>query len=245
MKKFCTAVVLAAGKGSRMGTAVAKQYLTLGDKPIAAYALEAFQASSVIDEILLITDPSHIEYGWEELIRPYGITKAAAVSPGGRERYESVWNALRLLYERNSQDEAGNLAREGYVFIHDGARPFLTDDIILRAYRDVEQWDACVVGMPVKDTIKQTDENGMILATPDRSRIWQAQTPQVFFVPLIMEAFRRQLSQDCSRVTDDSMIVEKQMGVKVHMTEGSYTNIKITTPEDLAVAEAILAQYKK
>ena len=245
MKKFCTAVVLAAGKGSRMGTAVAKQYLTLGEKPIAAYALEAFQASPVIDEILLITDPAHIEYGWEELIRPYGITKAAAVRPGGRERYESVWNALNLLYERNSQDEAGNLAREGYVFIHDGARPFLTDDMIQRAYRDVEQWDACVVGMPVKDTIKQTDENGVILDTPDRSRIWQAQTPQVFSVPLIMEAFRRQMSQDCSRVTDDSMIVENQMGVRVHMTEGSYTNIKITTPEDLAVAEAILAQYKK
>ena len=245
MKKFCTAVVLAAGKGSRMGTSVAKQYLTLGDKPIAAYALEAFQASFVIDEIFLITDPAHIEYGWEELIRPYGITKAVAVSPGGRERYESVWNALRLLYERNSRDEDGNLAREGYVFIHDGARPFLTDDMILRAYRDVEQWDACVVGMPVKDTIKRTDENGMILDTPDRSRIWQAQTPQVFSVPLIMEAFSRQMQQDCSRVTDDSMIVEKQMGVKVHMTEGSYTNIKITTPEDLAVAEAILAQYKK
>lgn len=245
MKKFCTAVVLAAGKGSRMGTSVAKQYLTLGDKPIAAYALEAFQASFVIDEIFLITDPAHIEYGWEELIRPYGITKAVAVSPGGRERYESVWNALRLLYERNSRDEDGNLAREGYVFIHDGARPFLTDDMILRAYRDVEQWDACVVGMPVKDTIKRTDENGMILDTPDRSRIWQAQTPQVFSVPLIMEAFSRQMQQDCSRVTDDSMIVEKQMGVKVHMTKGSYTNIKITTPEDLAVAEAILAQYKK
>lgn len=245
MKKFCTAVVLAAGKGSRMGTSVAKQYLTLGDKPIAAYALEAFQASFVIDEIFLITDPAHIEYGWEELIHPYGIAKAVAVSPGGRERYESVWNALRLLYERNSRDEDGNLAREGYVFIHDGARPFLTDDMILRAYRDVEQWDACVVGMPVKDTIKRTDENGMILDTPDRSRIWQAQTPQVFSVPLIMEAFSRQMQQDCSRVTDDSMIVEKQMGVKVHMTEGSYTNIKITTPEDLAVAEAILAQYKK
>lgn len=245
MKKFCTAVVLAAGKGSRMGTAVAKQYLTLGEKPVAAYALEAFQASPVIDEILLITDPAHIEYGWEELIRPYEITKAAAVAPGGKERYESVWNALRLLYERNSQDEAGNSARDGYVFIHDGARPFLTDDIVQRAYKDAERWDACVVGMPVKDTIKQTDEKGVILDTPDRSRIWQAQTPQVFSVPLIMEAFRRQMLQDCSHVTDDSMIVEKQMGVKVHMTEGSYTNIKITTPEDLAVAEAILAQCGK
>ncbi len=245
MKKFCTAVVLAAGKGSRMGTAVAKQYLTLGDKPIAAYALETFQASPVIDEILLITDPAHIEYGWEELIGSYGITKAAAVSPGGRERYESVWNALRLLHERNSRDEAGNLAREGYVFIHDGARPFLTDDMIRRAYKDVEKWKACVVGMPVKDTIKQTDADGAVLNTPDRSRIWQAQTPQVFSVPLIMEAFRRQMLQDCSHVTDDSMIVEKQMGVKVHMTEGSYTNIKITTPEDLAVAEIILSQNKR
>lgn len=245
MKKFCTAVVLAAGRGSRMGTALAKQYLTLGDKPVVVYSLEAFQASPVIDEIILITDKDHIEYCWEKLVHPYGITKVTAVAPGGKERYESVWKALCLLCGKNSRNEAGASAGDGYVFIHDGARPFITEDIIERVYKDTEKWDACVVGMPVKDTIKQTDENGVILDTPDRSRIWQAQTPQVFSVPLIVEAFQRQLSQDCKRVTDDSMIVENQMGVKVHMTEGGYTNIKITTPEDLAVAEAILTQYKK
>ena len=179
------------------------------------------------------------------MVHPYGITKVTAVAPGGKERYESVWKALCLLCGKNSRNEAGASAGDGYVFIHDGARPFITEDIIERVYKDTEKWDACVVGMPVKDTIKQTDENGVILDTPDRSRIWQAQTPQVFSVPLIMEAFQRQLSQDCRRVTDDSMIVENQMGVKVHMTEGGYTNIKITTPEDLAVAEAILTQYKK
>lgn len=209
------------------------------------YSLEAFQASPVIDEIILITDKDHIEYCWEKLVHPYGITKVTAVAPGGKERYESVWKALCLLCGKNSRNEAGASAGDGYVFIHDGARPFITEDIIERVYKDTEKWDACVVGMPVKDTIKQTDENGVILDTPDRSRIWQAQTPQVFSVPLIMEAFQRQLSQDCRRVTDDSMIVENQMGVKVHMTEGGYTNIKITTPEDLAVAEAILTQYKK
>ena len=209
------------------------------------YSLEAFQASPVIDEIILITDQDHIEYCWEKLVHPYGITKVTAVAPGGKERYESVWKALCLLCGKNSRNEAGASAGDGYVFIHDGARPFITEDIIERVYKDTEKWDACVVGMPVKDTIKQTDENGVILDTPDRSRIWQAQTPQVFSVPLIVEAFQRQLSQDCRRVTDDSMIVENQMGVKVHMTEGGYTNIKITTPEDLAVAEAILTQYKK
>ena len=117
------------------------------------------------------------------------ITKVTAVAPGGKERYESVWKALCLLCGKNSRNEAGASAGDGYVFIHDWARPFITEDIIERVYKDTEKWDACVVGMPVKDTIKQTDENGVILDTPDRSRIWQAQTPQVFSVPLIVEAF--------------------------------------------------------
>ena len=134
MKKFCTAVVLAAGRGSRMGTALAKQYLTLGDKPVVVYSLEAFQASPVIDEIILITDKDHIEYCWEKLVHPYGITKVTAVAPGGKERYESVWKALCLLCGKNSRNEAGASAGDGYVFIHDGARPFITEDIICLLY---------------------------------------------------------------------------------------------------------------
>ena len=227
------AVVLAAGKGKRMNSDIPKQYMMLREKPVIYYALKAFE-DSFIDEIILVTEQGEEAYCREEIVERYHFTKVRKIVPGGAERYFSVANGLEAV----SEDCA-------YIFIHDGARPFITEDIIERVYKDTEKWDACVVGMPVKDTIKQTDENGVILDTPDRSRIWQAQTPQVFSVPLIVEAFQRQLSQDCRRVTDDSMIVENQMGVKVHMTEGGYTNIKITTPEDLAVAEAILTQYKK
>ena len=139
------------------------------------------------------------------------------------------------------EDEALSRARrEGYVFIHDGARPFVTPEIIARAYEDVVKWKACVVGMPVKDTIKLVDEDSCIVDSPRRSLVWQAQTPQVFSVPLIAEAFTRQMKEDCSHVTDDAMVVEAQMGVRIHMTQGSYENIKITTPEDLLIAETML-----
>ena len=121
----------------------------------------------------------------------------------------------------------------------------MTTDIIARAYEDVCRWDACVVGMPVKDTIKRVDEKGFVVDSPNRSLIWQAQTPQVFSVPLITKAFERQLREDCTHVTDDAMVVEAQMGVRVHMTNGSYENIKITTPEDLLIAEAILKKKDK
>ncbi len=130
---------------------------------------------------------------------------------------------------------------EWYVFIHDGARPFVTPEIIRRAYESVCRWDACVVGMPVKDTIKVVDEEGCVVSCPKRSLVWQAQTPQVFSVPLIVDAYRRQMEEDCREVTDDAMVAESQAGVKIHMVEGSYENIKITTPEDLAVAEAFIS----
>lgn len=228
MKKQCTAIVLAAGKGSRMGTAVAKQYLELAGRPVAVRSLDAFEASDVIDEILLVTDKAHVEYCRQEIVKKYGFRKVTAVITGGAERYLSVWNGLQAI------------KHEGYVFIHDGARPFVTPDIISRAYEAVQRYGACVVGMPVKDTIKLVDENACILESPDRSLVWQAQTPQVFSFPLIMEAFRKQLKQDCSTVTDDACVVERQMGIRVHMVEGSYENIKITTPEDLAVGELFL-----
>lgn len=246
-KKYCTAIVLAAGKGSRMGTQTAKQYLEIGGKPVVVYALEAFQASPLIDEIILMTDAQHIEYCSEEIVRRYQLGKVSTVGAGGRERYESVWKALCTIMERQEwEDEDRWKARnEGYVFIHDGARPFVTQQMIERAWEDVKQWNACVIGMPVKDTIKLVDENGLIADSPRRSLVWQAQTPQAFYMPLIAEAFKRQMQADCSAVTDDAMVVEAQMSVKAHMAEGSYENIKITTPEDLLLAEKILEKKDK
>lgn len=231
MKEHCTAIVLAAGRGRRMGTKTAKQYLELQGKPVLAYALEVFEQSSVIDDILLITGEDHIDYCKKEICEKYGIKKVSAVAPGGKERYESVWKALCILKERG---------QSGYVMIHDGARPFLTEDILERVYRQVQTYKACVVGMPVKDTIKLIDKAGQITESPDRSFVWQAQTPQAFAIPLIIAAFEKQMKEDCSHITDDAMVVERQMGVPVYMVEGSYRNIKITTPEDLMIAQALL-----
>lgn len=237
-KEYCTAVVLAAGKGSRMGTQTAKQYLEIGGKPLVVHALEAFQESSLIDEIILMTDREHLEYCTGDIVKRYGLSKVSAVRAGGSERYLSVWNALCTIMKKEKEwEKLGNKRGNGYVFIHDGARPFVTGEIIARAFEDVKKWGACVVGMPVKDTIKRVDGDGCIVESPVRSRIWQAQTPQVFSVELITEAFKHQMKEDCTNVTDDAMVVEAQMGVKVHMVRGSYENIKITTPEDLEVAQ--------
>ncbi len=240
-KKYCTAVVLAAGKGSRMGGKTAKQYMEIGGKPLVAYALEVFEASPVIDEIILMTDAGHMEYVRTEIVEAYGLKKVSAIGAGGGERYESVWKALCTLMDREEEEResAGRDRQDGYVFIHDGARPFVTGEIIERAYRAVCSYNACVVGMPVKDTIKLVNQEGMIESSPDRSMVWHAQAPQVFSVPLIVEAFARQMKADCTGITDDAMVVEAQMGVKAHMVMGSYANIKITTPEDLFMAEVL------
>ena len=229
-KARCTAVVLAAGKGSRMGTEESKQFLHIGGVPVVVCALTAFQESPLIDEIILVTAREQIDR-CREMAGRYGLDKVVQVIAGGRERYESVWNALKLIKSREGAE---------YVFIHDGARPFVDLDIIERAFLGAEKWGAAVVGMPVKDTIKQVDHERIITDSPDRSFLWQAQTPQVFRLSLIEEAFERQMEEDCSQITDDAMVVQRQTGVRACMVEGSYENIKITTPEDMCVAEAFL-----
>ena len=233
MKEHCTAVILAAGRGTRMGTQTAKQYLELQGKPILAYALEIFEQSAVVDDILLMTDKEHVEYCKKEICEKYGIKKVSAVAPGGKERYESVWKALCILNERE---------QTGYVMIHDGARPLVTEEIISRAAQAAVSDEACVVGMPVKDTIKVADAGGFAESTPDRSRLWQVQTPQAFSYPLVRGAYDRLMADEIQQkgITDDAMVVERLSGTKVRLVEGSYENLKVTTPEDLVLAEALL-----
>lgn len=239
-KKYCTAVVLAAGKGSRMGGNTAKQYMEIGGKPLVAYALEVFEASPVIDEIILMTDAGHMEYVQTEIVEAYGLKKVSTIGAEAASGTRAYGRRSVLMDREEGEKESVVRERQdGYVFIHDGARPFVTGEIIERAYRAVCKCNACVVGMPVKDTIKLVNREGMIESSPDRSMVWQAQTPQVFSVPLIVEAFTRQMREDCTGITDDAMVVEAQMGVKAHMVMGSYANIKITTPEDLFMAEVL------
>lgn len=232
-KETCTAIVLAAGQGKRMGTNVQKQYLEIDGKPVLYYSLYAFEQSPIIDEIILVVGEGQAEYCHNEIVVKYGIHKVKKIVQGGAERYHSVWNGL--------QEVDG----EGYVFIHDGARPFITEEILNRAYKDVQKCKACVVGMPVKDTIKLADQDGFVDETPERSLLWLIQTPQVFASSLVKEAYALLMEQNHIQVTDDAMVVEQMLGHKVKLTVGSYENIKITTPEDLDIAEVFVKKLPK
>ncbi len=232
-KKKCTAIVLAAGQGRRMGTKVQKQYLEIDGKPVLYYSLHTFEQSEIIDEIILVVGDNQAEYCQNEIVSKYGFSKVRRIVQGGAERYISVWNGLQEV------DDGG------YVFIHDGARPFINEKILNRAYNDVQLCKSCVVGMPVKDTIKLADSEGFVNETPDRSLVWMIQTPQVFESSLVKQAYALLMEQEHIQVTDDAMVVEKMLGHKVKLTMGSYENIKITTPEDLEIAEIFVKNLEK
>lgn len=250
-KKRCTAIVLAAGSGSRMQSDVPKQFLPLNDKPLIWYALHAVEESSVIDDCILVTREEERRYVKEEIVDRYGFRKVAAVSVGGEERWCSVLNALRAI--RKGVLPVAN--SDGYVFIHDGARPFLTEEILRDTYEAVRLYQACVAAVPSKDTVKIADEDGFASATPDRRLVWNIQTPQVFDVELITEAYERlakayeEWKSDPRKeepvVTDDASVVERFTDAKVRLVTASYQNIKITTPEDIAVAEALVRHGKQ
>lgn len=227
-EKYCTAIVLAGGRGRRMGTKVHKQYLLIQNKPVLYYSLKMFQKSALIDEIILITGAGEEEYCREQIVEKYGISKVKHIVQGGAERYHSVFNGLEKVRE------------EGVVFIHDGARPFVDESILERAYNCVARYHACAAGMPVKDTVKIVDAAQFVENTPDRRSVWIVQTPQVFDVQLVKAAYQKMMSQTEIAVTDDAMVVETYMKVPVKLYKGSYENIKITTPEDLSIAEGFL-----
>lgn len=224
-----TAIVLAAGRGTRMESKVQKQYMTLAGKPLIYHALAAFEKSTV-DRIVLVTGAGEEEYCREEIVKPYGFSKVRAIVSGGKERYHSVYEGLK--------------AAEGsdYVLIHDGARPCVTPKIIQAAIEGAKEAGACVVGMPVKDTIKIADDFEYAASTPDRSRLWLIQTPQAFSYSLARKAYETlfESEDNLEQITDDAMVVEHMTAQRVKLIRGSYQNIKVTTPEDLTIAEKFL-----
>jgi 2-C-methyl-D-erythritol 4-phosphate cytidylyltransferase len=222
-----TAIVLSAGKGSRMNIGTHKQYLLLNGRPVITYSLEAFEKSPV-DEVILVTGQGEEEYCRKEIVEAYGFSKVGKIVAGGKERYHSVFCGLQAVTDTD------------YVLIHDGARPFVTEEIIARTMETVRKTNACAVGMHVKDTIKITDEKDIVKETPERNNVWMVQTPQAFSCPLISHAYEKMLLQEDAAITDDAMVVEKMCQVPVTLIEGSYRNIKITTPEDMLIAEAFL-----
>jgi 2-C-methyl-D-erythritol 4-phosphate cytidylyltransferase len=229
-----TAIVLAGGRGKRMNSEIHKQYLLIKDKPVLYYSLKAFE-DSLVDDIVLVTGKDEASYCQNEIIDKYGFTKIRAIVAGGKERYHSVYNGIKAISWECD-----------YIFIHDGARPFVTRDIIERTYNEVKISKACIVGMPVKDTIKISDDNGYVADTPSRSHVWQVQTPQTFESTLISRAYEKLIENEellLSKgvtITDDAMVVEYFEKVPVKLVQGSYENIKITTPDDLIIAETFL-----
>ena len=229
MSERNTAIVLAAGQGKRMHSKVQKQFLEIQGYPVLYYSLRCFQESPLIQDIILVTGEESISYCKEEIVQKYGFTKVSAVIPGGKERYDSVYAGLCECRDCE------------YVLIHDGARPFVTEEILKRGLQKVKETGACVIGMPTKDTVKLSDEEGYVKETPNRKCVWTIQTPQIFSYSLIREAHDSIRQKDMSKITDDAMVVETFTNQKVYLSEGSYENIKLTTPEDMTAAHGILS----
>ena len=224
-----SAIVLAAGSGSRMNQKKEKQFLLLDGKPVLYYSLKTFEAS-IVAEIILVTKEKDIDYCREEIVEKYGFTKVKKIVSGGKERYDSVQKGMKAADKRNN-----------IIMIHDAARPFVTNRMILDSISAARRYKACTVAVPVKDTIKVVDEYEFGVETPDRSTLYIIQTPQTFDRKLLREAYDRLRISGDKDITDDTMIVERYLDQRVKMVEGSYKNIKITTPEDMPVAEALLS----
>lgn len=232
-KSETIAIVLAAGHGTRMHSDVPKQFLLLNGKPLLYYSLKTFEESCV-EKVVLVTGADEITYCQTEIVEHYGFSKVIAIVPGGKERYHSVYAGLCAISDIISKD--------GIALVHDGARPLLTQEIIERTILAAKEHGACVAAMPVKDTIKVADAEQFAEKTLDRSALWQIQTPQVFSYSIVRTAYDRMFSDVRYQigVTDDAMVVEAMSGQKVKLVNGSYENIKVTTPEDLPLAETLL-----
>lgn len=228
-----TAIVMAAGSGTRMGGDMPKQYRLLNGKPVIRYSLKCID-ESFIDEIILVTRHEDISY-CEDLIRQFGLKKPVRIIAGGNERYESVYEGLKAI----KADE------ETYVYIQDGARPFLNKEILERSREDAIKYGASVTAVRSKDTVKIANGEKGVKFTPNRADVYLAQTPQTFRYDIIKSSYDKLFEslsdQKASEITDDAQVCELYSNVTVHITEGSYSNIKITTSEDFEMAEKFLS----
>lgn len=236
--KKIAAIVLAGGRGSRMGSDIPKQYMNVNGRPLIYYSLRTFE-DSFVDKIVLVCGAGDEEYCKRELVEKYELTKVSTIVSGGKERYNSVANGLNALDDID------------IVFIHDGARPCITHDILKKTYQDAVEYHASVVGVPSKDTIKVADGDGFSKETPDRSLLWLIQTPQTFDFTEIKNAYLDLLNKEEElfaqgiKVTDDAMVMELFGKYKVKLTMGDYRNIKVTTPEDMTVVARYLEEIER
>lgn len=234
-----TAIVLAAGVGSRMKSERAKQFLEVAGHEVLYYSLRTFDEHPEVDAIVLVTKEEFAEHCRKELVERYRFAKVQNICIGGKERYDSVYQGLSVI-ETEEND---------IVLIHDGARPFVTAGMISASIACARECGACTVGVPAKDTIKIVDEDRYGTETPERKFVYQIQTPQTFQVPLLRRAYEMMYEAkrngDNRNITDDTMLVEQYTGTRCKVVEGAYENIKITTPEDMAIAEIFVEKTLK
>lgn len=225
---FTSVIIAAAGKGTRMDMDVNKQYIDIGGMPMLARTIQVFETCKAIHEIVLVINSSDIVYCKENIVERFGFKKVKTLVAGGSDRQSSVFKGLKEVNENAS-----------IVLIHDGARPFIKEDSIIESISEAHRLGASCVAVPVKDTIKSSDSEGYIKETLDRSVIWSIQTPQTFRYELILEAHSK-AEEENFLGTDDAVLVER-LGHKIKLVYGNYYNIKITTKEDVVLAEAIIA----
>jgi len=222
-----SAIIPSAGLGTRMG-GIKKPFIFLGNKPILTWTLDVFQRCNSINSIIIVTAKGDESRCANEIIESFHLNKVHDVVAGGETRQESVFNALCKV--RSDTD---------IVVIHDAVRPFLTEDMILKSIEQANQYGSAIIAVPVKDTIKESDDDGFVVKTLDRRRLWSIQTPQTFKYKLIMQAHLYAREKHI-QATDDASLIEQIGSHKVKLIMGSYDNIKITTPDDIHIAEAIL-----
>lgn len=222
-----SAIILAGGKGKRMRSAISKQFIDIKGKPIIYYTLKKFSENKKIDNIIVVLPEDEVKYFKENILKKYEL-RINKIVIGGKERQDSVYNALKSL--KNSSTDI--------VLIHDGARPFISERIINEGIKFAEIYGAAAPGVMPKDTIKVKNEKNFSVDTPNRANLVSIQTPQVFKFDEILECHEK-IIYNGEKVTDDTMVVEKY-GYSVYLYDGEYTNIKVTTPEDLILAERLI-----
>ncbi len=228
------AIIPAAGIGRRMQKNLPKQYLTLGDRPILAVTLAVFEQMPEITEITVVAQPAALDFCQKQVITPYGFKKVWRLVPGGKERQDSVYNALKVLQRQNDWD---------LFLVHDGVRPFITPQEVRRVLRAATKHGAAILACPVQDTVKQVNREKQIQKTLNRQDIWLAQTPQAFQAAILWRAFVEAYGREFYG-TDEASLVEA-LGLPVVVEPGSPFNIKVTTPEDLLLAAAIYRERER
>ena len=223
----CVALVPAAGQGKRMGGAHSKPYLLLEGKPILAHTLLELERCPLVDEVVLMVERGEIERARASVVEEFRLQKVGAILAGGVQRQDSVWEGLKTI-----QDDCD------LVMVHDGVRPFISQEMLARSIQGAVDCGASIAAVPAKDTVKLVSAQNMVLKTPDRKSVFLVQTPQTFKRDILLRAYR-QAMEDGFYATDEASLVER-LGMPVKVVEGSYENIKITTPEDLVVGEMIL-----